>query len=179
MLVAGQGKAGGVNQRIGIPTTYAGQNFRSRTEARWAALFDALGWRWVYEPWDERGWIPDFVVRLARMEFLVEVKGPAEDIELAKAKVDMTDYDGIVLVVGQDIDGHVVGEIREPDGPGFVWSQADVYKCLSCDEISIRPIDRDWYCRQCGDGEGNSHVGHYDIQDTFRRCSNRVQWRAE
>ncbi|MEA2669684.1 MAG: hypothetical protein QOJ33_2618, partial [Chloroflexota bacterium] len=29
-----------------IPTTYDGVNFRSRLEAKWAAFFDLLGWRW-------------------------------------------------------------------------------------------------------------------------------------
>jgi hypothetical protein len=44
------------------PTTYAGQRFRSRLEARWAAFFDLAGWRWRYEPIDLEGWVPDFLV---------------------------------------------------------------------------------------------------------------------
>lgn len=32
-----------------IPTVYNGVQFRSRTEARWAVFFDALGIRWFYE----------------------------------------------------------------------------------------------------------------------------------
>lgn len=31
-----------------IPTTYKRINFRSRLEARYAVLFDQLGWRWDY-----------------------------------------------------------------------------------------------------------------------------------
>lgn len=42
------------------PTTYAGVNFRSRLEARWAAFFDCMGVRWDYEPCDFAGWTPDF-----------------------------------------------------------------------------------------------------------------------
>lgn len=45
-----------------IPTTYRGVRFRSRLEARWAAMFDKLGWHWRYEPLDLDGWIPDFIV---------------------------------------------------------------------------------------------------------------------
>lgn len=45
-----------------IPTTYKGVNFRSRLEARWAVMFDKLGWHWRYEPVDLDGWIPDFIV---------------------------------------------------------------------------------------------------------------------
>lgn len=32
-----------------IPTTYAGVNFRSRLEARWAAFFDLCGWKYTLE----------------------------------------------------------------------------------------------------------------------------------
>lgn len=53
-----------------IPTMYAGVQFRSRLEARWAAFFDLWGMRWDYEPLDLPGWIPDFVVDRC----LVEVK---------------------------------------------------------------------------------------------------------
>jgi|TARA_R100000152_G_C6774785_1_gene202773 hypothetical protein len=42
------------------PTTYNNTAFRSRLEARWAAFFDAAGWRWEYEPVDLNGWSPDF-----------------------------------------------------------------------------------------------------------------------
>lgn len=44
-----------------IPTTYRGIRMRSRLEAKWASIFDALGWEWEYEPIDLNGWIPDFV----------------------------------------------------------------------------------------------------------------------
>lgn len=46
-----------------IPTMYAGVQFRSRLEARWAAFFDLIGWKWEYEPFDLPGYIPDFRVR--------------------------------------------------------------------------------------------------------------------
>lgn len=54
-----------------IPTKYAGVQFRSRLEARWAAFFDLLGFEWNYEPIDLAGYIPDFI--LCR-RVLVEVK---------------------------------------------------------------------------------------------------------
>jgi hypothetical protein len=59
---------------ICFPTTYAGTNFRSRLEARWAAFFDLCGWRWEYEPSDERGWIPDFLLIGCTRTTKVEVK---------------------------------------------------------------------------------------------------------
>ena len=57
-----------------IPTTYAGVNFRSRLEARWAAFFDLCGWKWDYEPFDLDGWAPDFRIRTAIGPVLAEVK---------------------------------------------------------------------------------------------------------
>jgi ClpX C4-type zinc finger len=58
-----------------IPTTYAGHGFRSRLEARWAVLFNTLGFVWDYEPdkfelafgsgtpiW----YIPDFLLHCAK-----------------------------------------------------------------------------------------------------------------
>ena len=61
-----------------IPTRYAGRQFRSRLEARWATFFDLVGWRWEYEPFDLRGWIPDFALIGAHQTSLVEVKPVAD-----------------------------------------------------------------------------------------------------
>ncbi|MCZ7887123.1 hypothetical protein [Agrobacterium salinitolerans] len=56
-----------------IPTRYNHVQFRSRLEARWAAFFDIVGWKWDYEPLDLRGWTPDFLIR-GKVPALVEVK---------------------------------------------------------------------------------------------------------
>jgi hypothetical protein len=60
--------------REGIPTVYAGRRFRSRVEARWAAFFDLLEWKWEYEPFDLKGWIPDFSLKGFNEDVIVEVK---------------------------------------------------------------------------------------------------------
>lgn len=64
-------------------TDYAGVQFRSRLEARWALLFDTVGIPWQYEPrlfrTPEGGYLPDFLVGKAR-PFWLEIKGP-EPIE--------------------------------------------------------------------------------------------------
>ena len=51
-----------------VETRYAGRRFRSRTEARYAVLFDALTLDWDYEPEgfqldDGSRYLPDFFVR--------------------------------------------------------------------------------------------------------------------
>jgi hypothetical protein len=76
-----------------IPTTYAGVDFRSRLEARWAAFFDLAEWKWEYEPINLRGWIPDFRVDPAYWGdygtyfLLVEVK-PYRSIDEFKGTVE-------------------------------------------------------------------------------------------
>jgi len=66
-----------------IETHYAGRRFRSRTEARWAVYFDAMGIPWEYEPqgyeWDGRRYLPDFL--LPECGTWVEVKGAAEALD--------------------------------------------------------------------------------------------------
>lgn len=71
-----------------IPTRYANHLFRSRLEARWAAMFDLLGWTWTYEPIDCNGYIPDFVIE-GRKPLLVEVKPDATYQELKARRHDM------------------------------------------------------------------------------------------
>ena len=61
-----------------LPTLRKGYRFRSRSEARWSAIFDGLGLDWDYEPegYDlgRYGWyLPDFYVHDA--DCWVEVKG--------------------------------------------------------------------------------------------------------
>jgi hypothetical protein len=83
----------------GIPTVYRDVQFRSRLEAKWAAFFDFLGWRWEYEPFDLAGWIPDFL--LVDAGVLVEVK-PVQDFprDIANEIVSVLPQDKEALIVG-------------------------------------------------------------------------------
>jgi len=65
-----------------IETIYNGYKFRSRLEARWAVLFDALGLEYEYEKegydLSDFGWyLPDFY--LPGPKVFVEVKGDPND----------------------------------------------------------------------------------------------------
>ncbi|MEU7831328.1 hypothetical protein [Nonomuraea sp. NPDC049129] len=67
-----------------IETWYRGYRFRSRTEARWAVFFDALGLQWEYEPQgylvDGKPYLPDFEVALPSGErIFAEIKGAGTD----------------------------------------------------------------------------------------------------
>jgi hypothetical protein len=73
-----------------IPTFYAGVQFRSRAEARWAVLFDCLKTKWLYESEGFRletiWYLPDFW--LPDIHCFAEVKGVTEQWdELALRKV--------------------------------------------------------------------------------------------
>lgn len=73
-----------------IPTHYNSVQFRSRLEARWAAFFDLIGWKWDYEPLDFHGWTPDFLIK-GKVPALVEVKpvyfSEFEALSIEQAKV--------------------------------------------------------------------------------------------
>lgn len=85
-----------------IETRYNGVKFRSRLEAKWAAMFDIVGWAWTYEPRDFRGWIPDFAIHVYR-DIYVEVK-PVSGFPAAVAK-KMTDSgcDERMMIVGERV----------------------------------------------------------------------------
>jgi len=77
-----------------IETEWKGFRFRSRTEARWAVIFEALGLDWKYEPQgyhldNGMSYLPDFYLPDLSSEggWWVEVKGqdPLED-EVEKAR---------------------------------------------------------------------------------------------
>lgn len=72
-----------------IQTSYKGYRFRSRLEARWAVVFDALDIPWVYEPegYDLPSgyYLPDFRIRPLDggghpLTTYVEVKGDLEGL---------------------------------------------------------------------------------------------------
>lgn len=105
------------------PTIYKGVRYRSRLEAKWAAFFDLLGWRHQYEPFDLKGWIPDFLIR-GYKEVLVEVKpiGNIEEFEQPKvlnALVRSDRYGTELLVVGHTI--FRADESEGMSGPAIGW----------------------------------------------------------
>lgn len=72
-----------------IETQYAGRKFRSRLEARWAVVFDALGLKWEYEKegYDLDGvrYLPDFYISNGG-GYWIEIKPDAPDeTEIKKA----------------------------------------------------------------------------------------------
>jgi hypothetical protein len=191
-LTDGQGIAG-------IPTLYRGVQYRSRLEARWAAFFDLVGWPFQYEPFDLRGWIPDFVLT-GGGEILVEVKPVLEFPPDVGAKVVRSGFLGDVLIVGCTIAGpwdpsyHEVtarvGWLREgghPDEPpSDYWSPAVFGSWRTPEEPNRSRFglssQEGFWRNLVGPGVGKYYNDYQYVnffaRDCWDRAGNAVQWRG-
>lgn len=179
--------------RPGIPTAYAGVNFRSRLEAKWAAFFDLVGWEWTYEPLDAGGYIPDFLIHGERPMF-IEV-GPcvtADDYADKAAKPDASaaDLRHDVLVVGVSPvapmpNSHAVwqrraltaGMLGEYDGESLTWGSGVWAREAS---MSVIHDSMSYAYRPQGDGDGGSpdvNVSRSWIDALWAKAGNETQWR--
>lgn len=170
-----------------IPTLYRGYRFRSRTEARWAALFDLIGWRWEYEPFDAAGYIPDFAI-LGPEQFLVEVKPDLSLTALARHTMRIQvalrgTWSHDVLVVGSTPFPHpddrdsqfwdqpaagLLGEYNEEyiEGSKEIWWNWDAgiwNRCgnRECGQTAVFHCIMSYTCRPCGCYSGDSYVSSY------------------
>jgi hypothetical protein len=148
-----------------IETRYKGYRFRSRLEARWAVFFDAIGWRWEYEPQGyalpSGPYLPDF--RLPDLGLWVEVKGGGTDTPDDWAlcrELAIGTSSPVAMLFGEfcpvrfDDGGNIVGSNR-------LWTAAGVFEdgcccfaeCPTCGRFAfdlhagVRPCDR---CRCVG-----------------------------
>jgi len=167
-------------KRPGIPTIYNGVRFRSRLEARYAVFFDKIGWPWNYEATDLDGYIPDFLIDFEPGILLFEVKGMDEELDAAEFKIEMSGWRQEAVVASGQIEHSNVGRFLERSQNEFLWDGAELFFCLSCGKVSVRPAGGNWRCRVCGIGSrgGNEHVGEFDPREAWSEAGNRVQWRA-
>jgi len=144
------------------PTKYAGTQFRSRLEARWAAFFDVMAWPWEYEPFDLKGYIPDFIVDAPYWpRTLVEVKPALKltDYQTAQRKIDRSGWKGLAATVGAKI-----GEACDGASPGRSW----LGMFRTCPDIE--PGQWIW--------EPWDVPSHETNVAAWREAGNRVQWRG-
>jgi hypothetical protein len=171
----------------GIPTRYRGVNFRSRLEAKYAALFDLLGWKWSYEPIDLAGWIPDFAIEGKPVPILVEVKpifefDPALGGRIVKAvghskeecRWQRGEYE--TMICGAVLPKACWGDIS----PGWLWeggwSPVHVFELNGSHGLCP---DCDYTDRISGIYDGDGHIGASpDLEAMWIEAGNRVQWKA-
>jgi hypothetical protein len=91
-----------------IPTNYRGITYRSRTEARWAVVFDELGWHHFYEPegyaLPSGYYLPDFY--LPQQEAFFEVKGRKPTWKEIKLADELTAATGSIVIVSHGPPDH-------------------------------------------------------------------------
>jgi hypothetical protein len=173
-----------------IPTLYKGVQYRSRLEAKWAAFFDLLGWRFQYEPFDLEGWIPDFLI-LGHESVLVEVKPGPGSFKDAVEKIENANPQLETLLVGATI-GERLGQIRIwnhdescPNGDYWCWWPAVFVKNVIDIRIGFTHIDETEQekDRITGIGWRRLLVCESDWQlagivDLWNQAGNLVQWRG-
>lgn len=125
------------------PVVYRGTLFKSKAEARWAAVFDELSVPWKYEPQKflvaDGGYIPDF--QLPAHNVWWEVKGapPTPRAVAAAESVSASSGRGVVLSWGAM---GVGGEAALVLGPGRAV-HVGLGICEDCSAVTVRPRDPD------------------------------------
>ena len=161
-----------------IPTRYAGVNFRSRLEARWAAMFDLLNWRWDYEPLDLAGYIPDFVLQFSE-PLLVEVKPAMTLGECTTAALRLVGAaDPPMAVFGASIhidtvDVECMGLIKVL---GFPWAGMQIRKCAG--HWTPTSAEGSWRCMLCESQPGRTNAPHnWELLMDWHEAGNHAQWK--
>lgn len=166
-----------------IRTRYAGHEFRSRLEARWAAMFDRLRWPWQYEPLDLAGWIPDFMIPGPTPPLLVEVKPVVEwaGFQEHRARIARSGWAGSVLLVGAlvpwgevaHLTDAVIGQMRDPAAQR--WRPATASWCASCDKLTFFETRCPW-CNALATGGLRTDLRSY-VMTRWAEAGNDTRWR--
>lgn len=170
----------------GIPTSFAGTNFRSRLEARWAAFFSIVGWDWVYEPVDGAGYVPDFLIK-GDSPLFVEVKPATSETEYRQPVQKIVDgigphWNRDVLIVGADavMRGDVAGILVDfLHGPNdWNTSPAEWVYCPTCVSLGIATSSTSGHMRPCGHAapKGGDPANQHP-RNLWALAGNAVQWR--
>lgn len=175
--------------RAAIETRYAGHLFRSRLEARWAALFDLVGWQWIYEPFDGAGYVPDFLLE-GDYPVLVEVK-PASSIDelkphIEKIEAGLRDWTGDVLIVGITPDmqsahrqsaNPVIGLLGEGFEGERAWDEGEWRLCGICPLPAFSHTVQSYTARPCGHYAGG-HTGRppSNLKEMWGMAHEATRW---
>ncbi|MCD6539286.1 MAG: hypothetical protein J7K37_01075 [Candidatus Omnitrophica bacterium] len=185
----------------GIITYWRYRKYRSRLEARWACMFDLLGWKYEYEPYDLNGWIPDFIL-VGDTEILVDVKPYTtlkefEECELdkiMKAIKGTEKYGKEILLLGCTIFEKAecwasapalgwLGEFGRTFGEGvrFGYSYSFGYAVFNHNKYWGFFHDSMWYKdRITGLYDGDNHIiipTYEEVLELWNKAGNQTQWK--
>ena len=142
-----------------IETIYKGFRFRSRLEARWAVLFDAMGIKYLYEPQGYKlsngdCYLPDFYLP----DF--EVKGVMSSDDSSKIKFFVSESK-LALTVGYDDFTFSACNNHSYYPEHFCLERKDdsiLMKCNKCGTYYFIGTNGSWECTGCGyyDGDNTS-----------------------
>lgn len=169
-----------------IETEYRGCVFRSRLEAKWAAMFDLLHWDWTYEPQDFNGWIPDFLLHNQHRVF-VEVKPVTKFPQEVADQIDASGCRDEVLIVGAACpldasDNPEFGWLRETHWPERYWGAAVFGRWENARHIGFCHADMNYFDRISGGYDGGTYgSGKLDadeIKRLWNTAGNCTRWEA-
>lgn len=151
-----------------IETIYRGYRFRSRTEARWAVVFDFLGIKYIYEMegfnlGDGVYYLPDFYLPDAKQFF--EVKADIDNISVEeRIKINkLADATGKYVIIG-DSQFRLTGSepavygngiVHRRDDTDFICSDTYLVLCNNCGTYYFEN-EMSYICTSCGFYDGNT-----------------------
>ncbi len=165
------------------PTRYRGTMFRSRLEATWAAMFDGLGWRWEYEPFDLNGWVPDFLLNGNGRDILVEVKPVLltdRDVE-AKITNAAQGYDAHLMICGRkpfhENETYVLIAMSCKNECGY-WGRRAIVQAIDTKQYDIVTKDGYGFCsgRRIGMRLPLDEFMGREVDALWARAKNATQW---
>jgi hypothetical protein len=180
----------GKPDRHGIPTMHAGYQMRSYLEARWSSFCTALGWSWVYEPFELEGWIPDLLIRNpTRKPVLIDVK------PCTSSRPDRETVDKLGRAMRPHIGEYraVITRLAPQEGPhgctSIGWEVRSGENGWYADEVAlIKPLRagygitsigeylQDWMS-PCNGPDVWGGAPHEEIEAIWRGACNAVQWK--
>ena len=180
------------------PTKYKGAMFRSRLEARWAAFFDLMKWRWDYEPEDWQGWTPDFALMGCEKVARVEIKPlsfptcAATSYRMLHAapeleKVRRLQTPGLIVAGAQPAALYTGTPVLT-----IMFETAIVPRCFGFSGLALVLVDNYWFDLFPSHGAGRSLFQGADldedrriypvsaarIDELWQEAGSKVQWRA-
>jgi hypothetical protein len=176
-----------------IHTKYKGRLYRSRLEARFAAFFDLLGWKYEYESTDLNGWFPDFSL-YGSEEILVEVKpflmlkGFDEEIEKIKKAIAGTKHEKTeILLLGKGIFKDEISNVPVLGWIGEQWEFNNTTHLIFdyaqfnyyMDKWGFFAANNSYRDRISGLYNGNEQVvvpWFEDVQELWNEAANAVQY---